>query len=469
MTTRHKESKHDQDITQTSQLSIRPENTDIFAVVHSHSSNQKLSPEQRKEKFVSKRTRSLKDIFLRRRPSEKAINIEPKSNQPTKTKIATLISKHFLPLRGSSLRTGRYFNSKDAASCPNITDRLKTSPKRTKRYSDIPIVEIKRTENSSTQLSVDEVSDDCFEDDKTDPTKIFSAPVVEKKESKSPSSSSIEVFTTSFTHSVPKKTAQDPLVKDSLPIYLFPKDHSRSAQELQKSPILVLKQRLVRSYSDTPPTKSLLYRKQRQYLTLDTFRQSKMYKGDNCSQLLDYLFIGSVEAAYNQPLLCKLKIDSIVDISNVPAADVPASKKALCPCLCTEQFRHFRSRLIINIDDDEQEDISQYFAEINKFIDGVRQRNKKVLIFSYNGISRAPAAAIQYLMSHENFLLRQAFNLVKNQRPSMLINQGFQKTLETLEHTLFPDEIPSVQFGNEYLNIADPQAIKCAWVDCSDM
>jgi hypothetical protein len=191
-----------------------------------------------------------------------------------------------------------------------------------------------------------------------------------------------------------------------------------------------------------------------------------MFRNEHVSQLLDYLYIGSVESAYNEPLLCKLKIDSLVDMSNMSASQVPSNKKLHCPCLCGNEARHFRSRLIIRLDDKEDEDIEQYCEEINKFIDSSKRCGRKVLIFSYHGNSRAPAAAIQYMMKQEEFLLRQAYNLVKNQRPSVEINQGFQDILEALERRFFPEAKPSVSFGNDYLNIADPQAIKCAWIDC---
>jgi dual specificity MAP kinase phosphatase len=267
-----------------------------------------------------------------------------------------------------------------------------------------------------------------------------------------------DIFTTSFTHSASLRTNRS-----------LSKLQCKSAQELPKSPIVVIKQKLIRSYSDTPPRLSVKSHGSSTSLKIPSCLQSKMYRDDCVSQILDYLFIGSIEVAYNEPKLCRLKIDSLVDISNLSSAQVPSSKKLHCPCLCGNDSRHFRSRLIIRVDDDDKEDIEQYFSEINKFIDGARKCGKNVLIFSYHGNSRAPAAAIQYLMSHEGFLIRQAYNLVKNQRPAVEINQGFQNTLEALEHRLFPEAKPSVPFSNDYLNIADPQAIKCAWVDCSDM
>jgi protein-tyrosine phosphatase len=118
------------------------------------------------------------------------------------------------------------------------------------------------------------------------------------------------------------------------------------------------------------------------------------------------------------------------------------------------------------VPDEENDGIDQYFEEVNKFIEGARRCSKKVLIYSYEGKSRAALFAVQYLMSYEGLLLRQAYNMVKKQRPQVSLNPSFQKALERLEKTLFPDEKHSVNICNEYLNVADPQAIKCAWIDC---
>lgn len=122
--------------------------------------------------------------------------------------------------------------------------------------------------------------------------------------------------------------------------------------------------------------------------------------------------------------------------------------------------------MIIAVADDEKEDIGQYFEEVNRFVEAARRCGRKVLVYSYEGKSRAAVFVMQYLMSYESLLLRQAYSIVKKQRPGVALNPGFQKTLESLEKTLFPDAKPSVNICNEYLNVADPQAIKCAWIDC---
>lgn len=255
-----------------------------------------------------------------------------------------------------------------------------------------------------------------------------------------------DIFTTSFTHSDTAETKRN-LQKSSLSLQDFPV----LSKHVEKNTL-----QRTRSLTKTDPDN----------LKIGSLLPPNMYRDEQIAQITDYMFVGSIESAYNERRLCRLDIESLVDISNLSEMQVPPQKKLACPCLCQTEFKHFRSRLIIAVPDEENDGIDQYFEEVNKFIEGARRCSKKVLIYSYEGKSRAALFAVQYLMSFEGLLLRQAYNMVKKQRPQVSLNPSFQKALENLEKTLFPDEKHSVNICNEYLNVADPQAIKCAWIDC---
>ncbi|KAL4232739.1 hypothetical protein ACF0H5_007427 [Mactra antiquata] len=255
-----------------------------------------------------------------------------------------------------------------------------------------------------------------------------------------------DIFTTSFTHSSPVEEKKK-LQKSSISL----QDYQSTSKHSEKNNL----QRTL-SLTKTDPND----------LKIGCLLSPTMYRDSQIAQITEYLFIGSIEAAYNERRLCRLEIESLVDISNLADMQVPPHKKLSCPCLCQNELKHFRSRLIIAIPDEEIEGVDQYFEEVNKFIEGARRCSKKVLIYSYEGKSRASLFAVQYLMSFEGLLLRQAYNMVKKQRPEVSLNPAFQSALEKLEKSLFPDEKHSVNICNEYLNVADPQAIKCAWIDC---
>jgi len=402
-----------------------------------------------RQKITIRKSASLKDLFFGKNNN----HTEKRStnNPQTRRKFTDIVQKHLLPLNFvTSFKTRRKPLDHGAVSCPSL------NVSEEKVFTDKPVQEDKSkvkssistvaTSNSSSQTQHLSIPNHCY----------GAKPII---------ASRTDIFTTSFTHSLDKnQSGQCNKSENNLN-----RGFSKSTQNLRK-PVQgnILKQPLVRSFSDVPP--SALSRSNPNYQsTLSLHLQAKMFKNNYVAQLLDYLFIGSVEAAFNEPLLCKLKIDSLLDISGVTAAQLPSSKKLSCPCMCPKETQHFRSRLIIQIANDEKEDIEHYFSEVNRFILGARRNDKRVLVFSYHGSSRSPTFAIQFLMAQENFLLRQAYNLVKNQRPCVDINPGFMTKLESLERTLFPEAIPSISFGNEYLNIADPQAIKCAWVDYADI
>ncbi|XP_067675346.1 MAP kinase phosphatase with leucine-rich repeats protein 3-like [Haliotis asinina] len=182
------------------------------------------------------------------------------------------------------------------------------------------------------------------------------------------------------------------------------------------------------------------------------------------SKILEFLYLGSIEAAYNEPLLCKLDVQVLVDLSNVPSSQVPVGKKTTCPCLCRKQ-NHFRSRLNVGIDDIEWENISQYFSDINNFIEGARKCNKHVLVYSYHGKSRAAAVIIQYIMQHFRLSLKDAHRLVATRRPGIAVNTGFWRSLQRFEKQIQESGVPFRNPNNEPGLAVGPPRIRDAWTE----
>ncbi|KAL8591814.1 hypothetical protein ACOMHN_047074 [Nucella lapillus] len=150
--------------------------------------------------------------------------------------------------------------------------------------------------------------------------------------------------------------------------------------------------------------------------------------------IVDWLWVGSVEAAYNEPLLCTLKVDAIVDLTNVDPYCVPAEKRTTCRCACRRT--HFCAKLKLAVDDIEWESIDQYFPDTNAFIHGWRQRGSRVLVVSYHGKSRAPAFVTQHLMQHFRISLDTALAHVRSRWPQTRLNPGFVRVLQRLDRRL---------------------------------
>ncbi|XP_014664686.1 PREDICTED: dual specificity protein phosphatase 16-like [Priapulus caudatus] len=170
------------------------------------------------------------------------------------------------------------------------------------------------------------------------------------------------------------------------------------------------------------------------------------YRDENCSQILDFLFIGNIETAYNEHLLCKLNIESIVDISNMEPHQIPRHRKSDCPCTCALETSHPRARLWLGVGESRNTDMLPYFEDISTFIEAARRKDKNVLVHSLEGDSRATCAIIQYMMKYHDMTLRCAFNLVKKRWPTVNMSASFQHSLEMWERKLLPGVQASMTF-----------------------
>lgn len=187
--------------------------------------------------------------------------------------------------------------------------------------------------------------------------------------------------------------------------------------------------------------------------------------GPAYSKILDFLYVGSIETAYNEPLLCRLKIHVLVDLSNLVASQVPTAKKSNCPCPCKKE-NHFRSRLNVGVEDIEWENITQHFNDINNFIEGARRNNKNVLVVSYLGNSRAPTAVVQYMMRNFRLSLMDAFSLVQARRPCVSINSGFWRALQRVEKDMFMEcRLPFRNPQNDARLQLGPVSSRAAWTE----
>lgn len=168
------------------------------------------------------------------------------------------------------------------------------------------------------------------------------------------------------------------------------------------------------------------------------------YKDHHIVEVLDFLFLGDIEAANREPLLCRLNIGYMVDLSNLTLHQMRRRVKLKdCPCLCPSERKHSPIRLTVLVDEACNEDIEQYFDEINAFIEGARKTGNKVLVFCVNGHTVSPTFVIQYLMKTLNWTVKQAFTFVKSRRADIETSNGFQRALIKLERRLLPQSVPS--------------------------
>ena len=116
----------------------------------------------------------------------------------------------------------------------------------------------------------------------------------------------------------------------------------------------------------------------------DQKRRSMWNNNPNPSVEIDeFLYHGDVDHASNMNLLMNLGIRHIVNICDKP--------------LETEIIKKFHV-LWINIDDDEDVNINQYFQQTNDFLLSCKEKKEKVLVHCHLGISRSSSIVLAYLM-----------------------------------------------------------------------
>ncbi|XP_065556235.1 uncharacterized protein LOC136024731 isoform X2 [Artemia franciscana] len=150
-------------------------------------------------------------------------------------------------------------------------------------------------------------------------------------------------------------------------------------------------------------------------------------------KVIEFLYIGSIEAAYCEPILCRLNIKRVVDISGLHPNQVPREKKTHCPCTCPLETAHHRQRLFISVVNSEEEDVRPYFTEFNKFIQAGIAQKQNILVHDVNCASRGPTFVIQYLIQIKKMCYKSAFDLVLQCCPDLSIFPPFSEVLLNLD------------------------------------
>jgi len=95
-----------------------------------------------------------------------------------------------------------------------------------------------------------------------------------------------------------------------------------------------------------------------------------------------------------------------------------------------------RSWLFFNVDDSEDQDISQYFLETVQFIERHRAEKNTILVHCAGGISRSTTLVAAYLMWEHGWTRKQAIEYVTTRRKIIDPNDGFMDQLLMYEGVL---------------------------------
>lgn len=159
-----------------------------------------------------------------------------------------------------------------------------------------------------------------------------------------------------------------------------------------------------------------------------TQRTTKSWLYEPAQIVENFLYLGSKISAENRNILDENEISAIVNCA-IEIPNVFTNVKEADGIKITY--------LSLEMDDDPSFDPDPSLQTAIAFLNDNLKLGKRVLIHCQAGISRSATIVIGYLMVEQKMPLKEAYQLVKTQRPQIQPNAGFFKFLQQLELKLF--------------------------------
>ena len=138
----------------------------------------------------------------------------------------------------------------------------------------------------------------------------------------------------------------------------------------------------------------------------------------------DNLYVSSTNCAYNERLLCKLNIASVVELDVGAVHSIP---RAYSPCLCERRDRHRPAALRLSFSQPpDGAALRSCFDQVNRFIDGARGASGNVLVCGGDHQLHC-VIVIQYLTARCD--VRRAYSLVMRLCPGLHLSPVYQRLL----------------------------------------
>lgn len=143
-------------------------------------------------------------------------------------------------------------------------------------------------------------------------------------------------------------------------------------------------------------------------------------------KVIDGLYVGGIGTARNIKSLRKAGVRYVLNASPV------------VPRFHPEELQY----KVVQVFDDPEENIAQFFEECNEYIDEGR-RAGGLLVHCYAGQSRSVALIMAYLMAKERMSFASAWAAIRAARPCAKPNSGFMGQLaDYAQHVGAPVDLP---------------------------
>ena len=140
----------------------------------------------------------------------------------------------------------------------------------------------------------------------------------------------------------------------------------------------------------------------------------------DCTHIIDNIYISNYKTSTDYNFLKQNKFSYIINCAGGSSTFTP---------VLFEEF----SYLTINLRDHCESNIEEGVLQIEKFIDTLPEGGNKILFHCSEGISRAPALVVAYLIRKKKMKYEKALSLVKEKRSIVDINIGFLIQLRNME------------------------------------
>lgn len=140
----------------------------------------------------------------------------------------------------------------------------------------------------------------------------------------------------------------------------------------------------------------------------------------DCTHIIDNIYISNYKTSTNYNFLKQNNFSYIINCAG--------GSSTFTPVLYTDF-----SYLTINLRDHCESNIEEGVSQIEKFIDTLPNNNNKILFHCAEGISRAPALVVAYLIRRKKMKYEKALSLMKEKRSIVDINIGFLIQLKNME------------------------------------
>lgn len=160
------------------------------------------------------------------------------------------------------------------------------------------------------------------------------------------------------------------------------------------------------------------------------------------SWVSDRVLVGRVDQAHNPSVVLPLKITHIINLMPTTQIKCDSKRKFRSACAVGDNgaasvvFSHVKY-LHVPLEDSHRQDILESLIKILEFIYEAEKVQGRVLIHCDQGVDRAAAVTVAFLMSSHAAPLEAAFRRLKSLRPAIQISSHLLQQLSEYETHLF--------------------------------